>query len=105
MNKDASLKQAGTHLGDAMDAEADCLVTPCPLCHLNLDLQQPLAERAVGRAPAACRCCTCRSSSASPSASTPKEIGLHRHVVKPTSVIDWTEAVVAGVGSGGASGW
>ena len=45
MNKEASLKQAGTHLGDAQDADADCLVTPCPLCHLNLDLQQPLAER------------------------------------------------------------
>ena len=45
MNKEASLKQAGRHLGDAVDAEADCLVTPCPLCHLNLDLQQPLAEQ------------------------------------------------------------
>ena len=41
MNKEASLKQAGRHLGDAVDADADCLVTPCPLCHLNLDLQQP----------------------------------------------------------------
>ena len=48
MNKEASLKQAGRHLGDAVDADADCLVTPCPLCHLNLDLQQPLAERTVG---------------------------------------------------------
>ena len=48
MNKEASLKQAGRHLGDAMDAEADCLVTPCPLCHLNLDLQQPAAA-GVGR--------------------------------------------------------
>ena len=45
MNKEASLKQAGRHLGDAVDADADCLVTPCPLCHLNLDLQQPLAPR------------------------------------------------------------
>ena len=49
MNKEASLKQAGRHLGDAVDADADCLVTPCPLCHLNLDLQQPLAETVVGR--------------------------------------------------------
>ena len=45
MNKQNSLRQAGRHLGDAMDAEADTLVTPCPLCHLNLDLQQPLAVR------------------------------------------------------------
>ena len=49
MNKEASLKQAGRHIGDAIDAAADCLVTPCPLCHLNLDLQQPLAERIAGR--------------------------------------------------------
>ena len=49
MNKQASLKQAGRHLGDAVDAGADCVVTPCPLCHLNLDLQQPLAEKVVGR--------------------------------------------------------
>ena len=28
MNKEASLKQAGRHLGDAVDADADCLVDP-----------------------------------------------------------------------------
>ena len=49
MNKEASLKMAGRHLGDAIDADADCLVVPCPLCHLNLDLQQPLAAKQVGR--------------------------------------------------------
>jgi succinate dehydrogenase / fumarate reductase, cytochrome b subunit len=97
MNKEASLKQAGRHLGDAVDAQADCLVTPCPLCHLNLDLQQPLAERVAGR------------ELNMPVLHLPqllglalgvdvKELGLSRHVVKPTSVIDWSEAVVAGVG-------
>jgi succinate dehydrogenase / fumarate reductase cytochrome b subunit len=49
MNRETSLRQAGTHLGDALDAGADCLVTPCPLCHLNLDMQQPEAEKVVGR--------------------------------------------------------
>ena len=39
----------GTHIGDALDAEADCLVTPCPLCHLNLDMQQPEAAKVVNR--------------------------------------------------------
>ena len=36
---------------DAIDAGADGLVTPCPLCHLNLDIQQPAAryvERDLG---------------------------------------------------------
>lgn len=95
MNKQASLKQAGTHLGDAVDADADCLVVPCPLCHLNLDLQQPLAERVVGRElkmpvlhlPQLVGLAL---------GIEPKELGLQRHVVKPTSVVDWSEAVVAG---------
>ncbi len=93
MNKEASLKQAGRHLGDAVDAEADCLVTPCPLCHLNLDLQQPLAERVVGRQldmpvlhlPQLVGLAL---------GLEPKELGLNRHVVRPTSVIDWSTAVV-----------
>jgi succinate dehydrogenase / fumarate reductase, cytochrome b subunit len=49
MNRETSLQQAGTHIGDAIDAGADCLVTPCPLCHLNLDMQQPEAAKVVGR--------------------------------------------------------
>ncbi|MDQ4040612.1 MAG: CoB--CoM heterodisulfide reductase iron-sulfur subunit B family protein [Actinomycetota bacterium] len=94
MNKEASLRQAGRHLGDAVDAHADCLVTPCPLCHLNLDLQQPLAERVVGRElnlpvlhlPQLLGLAL---------GIEPKELGLGRHVVKPTSVIDWSQSVVA----------
>jgi succinate dehydrogenase / fumarate reductase cytochrome b subunit len=99
MNKEASLKQAGRHLGDAVDADADCLVTPCPLCHLNLDLQQPLAQRVVGRElnmpvlhlPQLIGLALGLS---------PKELGLGRHIVKPTSVIDWTTSVIAGVDDG-----
>jgi succinate dehydrogenase / fumarate reductase, cytochrome b subunit len=49
MAKATSLRQAGRHLADAIDAGSDCLVTPCPLCHLNLDLQQPDAEKFVER--------------------------------------------------------
>ena len=49
MNRETSLRQAGTHVGDAIDAGADALVTPCPLCHLNLDMQQPEAAKVVGR--------------------------------------------------------
>jgi succinate dehydrogenase / fumarate reductase cytochrome b subunit len=97
MNKDASLAQAGRHLGDAVDADADCLVTPCPLCHLNLDFQQPAAERIVGRdldMPVLHLPQLVGLALGLP----PGQLGLGRHVVKPTSVIDWTTAVVAGVG-------
>jgi succinate dehydrogenase / fumarate reductase cytochrome b subunit len=96
MNKDASLRQAGTHIGDAVDAEADCLVTPCPLCHLNLDLQQPLAERVVGR-DLGLPILHLPQLVGLALGLEPKELGMSRHVVKPTSVIDWSETVVAGV--------
>jgi succinate dehydrogenase / fumarate reductase, cytochrome b subunit len=49
MNRATSLRQAGRHLADAIDGGADCLVTPCPLCHLNLDMQQPEAVKWVER--------------------------------------------------------
>ncbi len=48
-NRKNSLTQAGTHIGSAKDQGADCLVTPCPLCHLNLDAQQPSAAEVIQR--------------------------------------------------------
>ena len=38
---------AGNHVGEAQGKGADFMVTPCPLCHLNLDAQQPDAARVV----------------------------------------------------------
>jgi succinate dehydrogenase / fumarate reductase, cytochrome b subunit len=96
MHQENSLKQAGRHLGDAIDADADCLVVPCPLCHLNLDLQQPLAQKVVGRElnlpvlhlPQLLGLALGLS---------PGELGMRRHVIKPTTVIDWTTSVVGEV--------
>lgn len=45
----ASFSMAGRHLAAAIDAGADCIVTPCPLCHLNLDSRQPEVEQVIGR--------------------------------------------------------
>ncbi len=95
MNKEASLKQAGTHLADAQDAEADCLVVPCPLCHLNLDLQQPVAKKAVGREDLAMPVLHLPQLVGLALGLEPKALGMNKHVVKPTSVIDWSSAVVA----------
>ena len=94
MNKQNSLKQAGRHLGDAMDAEADCLVTPCPLCHLNLDLQQPMAAGVVGR-PLNMPVLHLPQLLGLALGLDPKQLGMNKHVVKPTSVIDWSTSVVA----------
>jgi len=95
MNKEASLKQAGRHLGDALDADADCLVTPCPLCHLNLDLQQPLAERLMGR-DLGMPVLHLPQLVGLALGLEPAELGMSKHVVKPTAVVDWSQAVVAG---------
>ena len=46
MNRDNSLRMASDHLLEAKGKGADAMVTPCPLCHLNLDGQQPDAARA-----------------------------------------------------------
>ncbi len=45
----ASFKMAGARIEEAIAAGADCLVTPCPLCHLNLDSRQPEIEKAIAR--------------------------------------------------------
>ena len=39
----------GKHTGEAKDKGADCMVTPCPLCHLNLDGNQSKAAAQEGR--------------------------------------------------------
>ena len=94
MSREVSLRQAGTHLGDAMDAGADCLVTPCPLCHLNLDMQQPEAAKVTGKdldlavlhLPQLVGLAL---------GIDPKELGLGKHVASTKLVIDRLEPVSA----------
>jgi succinate dehydrogenase / fumarate reductase cytochrome b subunit len=40
---------SGTALLDAIDNNADVMVTPCPLCQLNMDLKQDSAGKQLGR--------------------------------------------------------
>ena len=44
-NEDNSMRMVSDHTGEAKDRGAHCMVTPCPLCHLNLDGNQPNAEK------------------------------------------------------------
>ena len=39
----------GNAIVDALDNNADVMVTPCPLCHLNLDVKQKAATKTIGR--------------------------------------------------------
>lgn len=43
-----SFMMAGSRIQEAIVAGADCLITPCPLCHLNLDSRQPEVEKIMG---------------------------------------------------------
>ena len=45
INQRNSLKMVATHTGTAKDLGADAMVTPCPLCHLNLDGYQGKAAK------------------------------------------------------------
>jgi len=48
-NKNNSLQLSGNVIVGAMEAGADCIVAPCPLCHLNLDAYQPEIESTFER--------------------------------------------------------
>jgi succinate dehydrogenase / fumarate reductase cytochrome b subunit len=85
MNKQTSLSQAGRHIGDAIDANADALVTPCPLCHLNLDMQQPDAAKIVGR-DLGLPTLHLPQMIGLALGFEPKELGMRKHVVRTTRV-------------------
>jgi len=91
-NEDASLAMCGDHTLEARQKGADCVVTPCPLCHLELDGKQADAEKhkhenidmpilhlpqLVGLA----------------LGFSPKEMGLDKHLVSTEDVVKKLEAI------------
>jgi succinate dehydrogenase / fumarate reductase, cytochrome b subunit len=81
-----SFKMAGAHIQEAIEAGADCLVTPCPLCHLNLDSRQPEVETAIGRK-LGLPVLHLPQLVALALGVEPKRLGLDRHVVSTQSVL------------------
>ena len=49
INETNSMVMVAKHTSDAKDLGADAMVTPCPLCHLNLDGYQPKAASQAQR--------------------------------------------------------
>ena len=49
INEKNSLAMVAKHTAEAQDLGADAMVTPCPLCHLNLDGFQSKAAKQLGR--------------------------------------------------------
>ena len=48
-NPQTANKLSGTALTEAIDNNADTVVTPCPLCHLRMDVQQDNISKEMGR--------------------------------------------------------
>ncbi|PKB66994.1 MAG: hypothetical protein BZY81_05850 [SAR202 cluster bacterium Io17-Chloro-G4] len=49
INETNSVAMVAKHTSDVKDLGADAMVTPCPLCHLNLDGYQPKAQAQAQR--------------------------------------------------------
>ena len=41
------MAMSGANMKEAKEQGADCMVTPCPLCHMSLDIYQDRAGQAV----------------------------------------------------------
>jgi succinate dehydrogenase / fumarate reductase, cytochrome b subunit len=82
-----SFQMAGKHLDEAIANGADCLVTPCPLCHLNLDSRQPEVATAIGHS-LGLPVLHLSQLVALALGVEPKKLGLDRHVVSTRSVLD-----------------
>ena len=46
-HEDTAVDMTGLNIKQAKDAGANCMVTPCPLCHVNLDAYQSKAAKSM----------------------------------------------------------
>lgn len=81
-----SFQMAGGRIQEAIAAGADCLVTPCPLCHLNLDSRQPEVEKVMGQA-LGLPVLHLPQLVALALGIEPQKLGLDRHIVSTDSVL------------------
>ncbi|BDA66374.1 hypothetical protein RIVM261_052040 [Rivularia sp. IAM M-261] len=89
-----SFKMAGNHIQDAIESGADCIVTPCPLCHLNLDSRQPEVEKVIGKK-LGLPILHLPQLIALALGISPKQLGLERHIVSTKPVLEKLGALVA----------
>ena len=75
------------HIQSAIAAGADCIVTPCPLCHLNLDSRQPEVAKVIG-APLNLPILHLPQLVALALGVSPRELGLQRHIVSTRSLLE-----------------
>jgi len=87
INEPNSMAMVAKHTTEALDLGADAMVTPCPLCHLNLDGFQPKAMQQAQRninlpiihLPQLIGLAMGLKS---------KDLGLQRHIISPKKVVE-----------------
>jgi succinate dehydrogenase / fumarate reductase cytochrome b subunit len=83
----------GNHTSEAKDLGADAMITPCPLCHLNLDSFQPKAAAQAGR-PINLPILHMPQAIGLAMGLSAKEMGLQRHIVSTKPLLTKIEAGV-----------
>ena len=81
-----SFKMAGNHILEAKQAGADCMVTPCPLCHLNLDSRQPEVAKVINN-PLGLPVLHLPQLIGLALGIEPKKLGLDRHMVSTKPIL------------------
>ena len=80
INERNSMAMVGKHTSEAKDLGADAMITPCPLCHLNLDSFQPKAAAQAGR-PIEMPILHMPQAIGLAMGLSPNDMGLKRHIV------------------------
>ena len=83
INERNSMAMVGKHTLEAKELGADAMITPCPLCHLNLDSFQPKAAAQAGR-PIGLPILHMPQAIGLAMGLSPHEMGLRRHIVNTT---------------------
>ena len=87
INERNSMAMVGAHTHNAKEAGADAMVTPCPLCHLNLDGQQPKAQAQLGHK-IGMPILHLPQLIGMAMGISPKELGLGKHIVSTKALLD-----------------
>ena len=88
INQKNSLKMVSNQTGSAKDLGADAMVTPCPLCHLNLDGYQGKARSNNRGDKAALPIIHMPQMIALAMGLETKDIGLGRHIVSTKEILN-----------------
>lgn len=86
-----AMAMAGANMKEAQDHGADFMVTPCPLCHMSLDIYQERAGQAVNT-PLSLPILHLPQLLGLAMGVPAKDLGVQRHLVSVESIVRITEA-------------